>query len=295
MKKNRLIEVSLILGLGVVLVALESYYRIYTTGYSATSTRDYLSASMFFVAFIAMFFSLLLARNMFIVAKQEQTMELQKLYIQHLQDMMQVIKAQRHDFINHLQVVYGLLRIEENGQAQDYIGELYQDVQVSGEILRLSIPELTALLMVKMGVATGRGISLKIGIESSLAELGVRPLDIAAIVGNLLNNALEAVEDLNAAQRTVELRICENIRYFVVQTRNPGFIPPEIREQIFKSGFSTKSGTIERGVGLASVKHLVEKNKGKIVVSSHAEQGTCFSVCFPKAKSGREGRQHEHS
>ncbi len=146
-----------------------------------------------------------------------------------------------------------MLRIGENDQAQDYIGELYQDVQVSGEILRLAIPELTALLMVKMGVATARGISFNISIESDLKGLAVRPLDIAAIVGNLLNNALEAVEDLNPPLKTVSLIIKENTHYFVIQTRNPGFIPEEIKAQVFKAGFSTKEGSLERGVGLTSV------------------------------------------
>lgn len=282
MKRDNLTPITIVLGLGVVFVALGSYFQPRVKG---EVYPGYISiTAVLFIVFIAMLLSLLFSKNLLVLAKQKRTMELQNTYIGHLQEMMQVIKAQRHDFINHLQVVYGLLRIGENDQAQDYIGELYQDVQVSGEILRLAIPELTALLMVKMGMATARGIPLNIIVESDLKGLATRPVDIAAIVGNLLNNALEAVEDLNPPHKTVSLIITENTHYFVIQTRNPGFIPAEIKAQVFKAGFSTKEGSLERGVGLTSVKHLVGKYRGRIVLSSYPETGTRFTVCFPKVK-----------
>ncbi len=284
MKRDNLIPIVLVLALGALFVPLSSYLQHYTDN-QATLVQKYFSiTAILFIVFAAMVLSLLLSKNLLVLARQKRTMELQNTYIGHLQEMMQVIKAQRHDFINHLQVVYGLLRIGENDQAQEYIGEIYQDVQVSGEILRLGIPELTALLMVKMGVATARGIPLSISVESDLKGLAVRPVDIAAIVGNLLNNAMEAVEEINLPFRTVSLIINENTHYFVIQTRNPGFIPPDIRDQVFKAGFSTKGESLERGVGLTSVKHLVEKYRGKILLSSHPENGTRFTVCFPKSK-----------
>lgn len=282
MKRVSLLQLATVLGLGVIFVVLYSYFQLHEAVGIASIPQYFTITAILFILFTAMILSLILSKNLLVVARQKQAMELQKTFIGHLQEMMQLIKAQRHDFINHMQVVFGLLQIGENDQAQEYIGELYHDVQVSGEILRLDIPELTALLMVKMGVATAQGISLNMSIESNLKGLAVRPLDIATIVGNLLNNALEAVEDLNPSLKTVSLRINENTDYFVIQTRNPGFIPAEIRSRIFKAGFTTKKGSMERGVGLASVKHLVEKNHGKILLSSHLENGTHFTVCFPK-------------
>ncbi len=284
MKRDNLTPITLVLGLGVVFVALVSYFQPRGNGVETVVASYSSITAILFIIFTAMILSLLFSRNLLVLAKQKRAMELQNIYIGHLQDMMQVIKAQRHDFINHLQVVYGLLRIDEYDQAQDYIGELYQDVQVSGEVLRLAIPELIGLLMVKMGMATAKGISLNMSIESDLKGLTIRPLDSAAIVGNLLNNALEAVEDLTPSYKNVSLIITENTHYFVIQTRNSGFIPKEIKAQVFKAGFSTKEGSLERGVGLTSVKHLVGKYRGRIVVSSHPETGTRFTVCFPKIK-----------
>lgn len=281
-RKDNLLKTEIVLGFGVLFVALEFYVQNYAEGKVTVIPEEFLTSSILFVTFTAIVLSIVLARYLWVTARQEKIMNLQRHYIDSLQEMMQVIKAQRHDFINHLQVVYGFLSLNESSQAQAYISNLYQDVQVSGRILQLAVPELAALLMVKMGVATTRDISFFIDIDSNLASLKVRALDLASIVGNLVNNALEATENMEIEQRIIELRIFDNSRYFIIQIINPGFIPREIKNEIFKPGFSTKTGSYERGVGLSSVKHLVEKNRGKIVFSSHPETGTRFSVCFPK-------------
>ncbi len=283
MKKDSLTKAIIILGLGVAFGVLGSYFRIFTLGIETAVSKGSIIIIILTIISLGMLLSLLITYNLFAFEKQERTMERQQLYIAHLQEMMQVIKAQRHDFINHLQVVYGLLQIGENNQALEYITDLYQDIQVSGEILRLAIPELIALLMVKMGVATARGISLSIAVESDLKELAVKPLDIAAIVGNLINNALEAVEELDAEQKKVDIKVTENEHYFILQTCNPGYIAPEIRKLIFTSGFSTKQGSSERGLGLSSVENMVKKYGGKIVLDSHLEEEISFTVCFPKS------------
>ena len=283
MKKDSLTKAIIILGLGVAFGVLGSYFRIFTLGIETAVSKGSIIIIILTIISLGMLLSLLITYNLFAFEKQERTMERQQLYIAHLQEMMQVIKAQRHDFINHLQVVYGLLQIGENNQALEYITDLYQDIQVSGEILRLAIPELIALLMVKMGVATARGISLSIAVESDLKELAIKPLDIAAIVGNLINNALEAVEELDAEQKKVDIKVTENEHYFILQTCNPGYIAPEIRKLIFTSGFSTKQGSSERGLGLSSVENMVKKYGGKIVLDSHLEEEISFTVCFPKS------------
>jgi hypothetical protein len=230
----------------------------------------------------AVLLSLTLTQKLLFIAKQERLFELQQYHIEQLQEMNKIIKTQRHDFVNHLQTVYGLMQLGEVEEAQVFIRELYTEVQISGEVLRLAIPELSALLLVKTGVATSRNISFKIEVRSDLSKINVRSFDLVAIMGNLINNALEAVENLPVAERKVQFQIFENTSSFIMQTRNPGFIPPDLRTMIFTPGFSTKSDSTDRGLGLASIRHLAETYKGFVVVSSHLDKGTCFSVGFPK-------------
>jgi two-component system sensor histidine kinase AgrC len=196
-----------------------------------------------------------------------------------------VTRTQRHDFINHLQAVYALLKTDRNDEAQSYIENLYHDIRISGEIIHLSIPEVAALLLVKMGTASLKNISFAVEVESNLKGLRVKAIELNSIIGNLVDNAFEAVEVFPADKRTVRLRIFETGRHFVFQTINPGFIEKELRIKIFEPGFSTKSE--KRGIGLSSVKSMVEANGGKTLVSSDKARGTKFTVIFPKKQEER--------
>ncbi|MGS0765217.1 sensor histidine kinase [Syntrophomonas curvata] len=270
-----------ILGFSVGLVVLGFYYRFFMEPEAFRS--DSILAVLLAVILVAVVLSLLLSWKMISMTRQERRLELQQFHISNLQEMTQIIKAQRHDFINHLQVIYGLVSQEHADQAKLYINTLYKDVQVTSNVLQLAVPELSALLLVKTGVATARNISLVISQESDLSALAVPPMELATVVGNLLNNAMEAVESFNPALRTVRLKIYEKSGLYIIQTQNSGYMPPEIKNKIFELGFSTKTG--DRGIGLASVKYQVEKRNGMVLVSSHPQKGTRFTVCYP----GRRG------
>lgn len=209
-------------------------------------------------------------------------MEMRQVHISNLYDMIKIIKAQRHDFINHLQVIYGLATLNNTDQLKEYITDLYQDIQLIGDILQIAVPQLSALFWVQSGWATAHNISLQFKIESDLARLGVPALDLVAVAGNLLKNALEAVDSMEPVNRKVKVKIFETPNYYVIQIQNPGWISPEIKNNIFKLGFSTKPSQTERGIGLASVKYLVENYQGKVILNTHQDRGTRFTVCYPK-------------
>lgn len=282
--KDTLFVILTILLLAVILVTLGFYFqRLGEIGYVVSSELAVVVINA--VIFIMVLVLLVISRKLFLLEKQEKFLKVQELYIEHLQELVRVTKAQRHDFINHLQVVYALLKTGQIEKAQKYIENLYHDVRISGEILRVNVPELAALLLVKMGIASLKNISFTIEVESNLKMLRIKPLELNTVVGNLVDNAFEAVEPLAADKKKVTLRVFKTGKHFVFQTSNPGFIEKELRDKIFEPGFSTKPGS--SGIGLASVKLVVEKNGGKILVSSGKDRGTKFTVIFPKQRRGR--------
>lgn len=269
-----------ILSLSVGLVVLGFYFGFYV--HPESYRLNSISTVLLAVILIAVVLSLTLSWKMLSMARQEKLMEIQQFHISNLQEMTQIIKAQRHDFVNHLQVIYGLVSQGYADQARQYISTLYKDVQVTSNVLQLAVPELSALLLVKAGVAATRNISLEINQQSNLAALHVPSMELVTVVGNLLNNAMEAVEDLTPALRTVTFKIYEKSGLYIFQTQNPGYMPPDVKNKLFELGFSTKAG--DRGTGLASVKYQVEKHNGMILVSSHPEKGTRFTVCYPRRR-----------
>ncbi len=274
----------MLLSMTVMLVVLAFYCQFYLEGATPLYSRESIIIILFATLIIAVVLSLTLTWKMLYIRNQITLAEMQNNNISNLNNMMQIIKAQRHDFINHIQVIYGLLKLGENQQIESYISGLYKDIQLTSDILQLAIPELSAFLLVQTGIATASDISLEIEQETDLAALTVPSPELIAVVGNLLKNAMEAVEDLAPEKRKVKLKIFERSKYYIIQTQNYGLIPHEFKNRIFESGFSTKSGPSERGVGLASVKYQVEKCRGIILLSSHPEYGTRFTVCYPKEK-----------
>lgn len=278
MKNKNLFVVLVLLGLAVGLVVLRFYlWRVTISGYTLPPEATVIVNNG--LIFLMVLVLLLMSRKLFFMEKQKKLMEFQELYMGHLQELVRATRMQRHNFVNHLQVVYSLLKTGKTEKAERYIEDFCHDVRISGEIMRIDIPELAALLLVKMGMAVSKNISFQLEVESNLNMINVKPLDLNTIIANLVDNSFETVETL-AAERTVVLRLFETTRYFVFQTINPGFIEKEVMARIFEAGFSTKPG--DRGLGLASVKSAVERNKGKIVVSSHKHRGTRFTVTFPK-------------
>lgn len=282
MRKNGLNSIIILLGLAVVLVVLGFHYQYYLQGRISVLDRVFLVYASIFVIVATVALSLILTSKLLHIAEQNRLMENQHYQNKKLWEINHIIRTQRHDFVNHLQTVYGLIQLGMPDEAEAFISELYTEVKSSGEVSKLARPELSALLMAKTGFAARHDITFKMEVDSDLKGLNVRPFDLVTISGNLINNALEAVEDLPPAERQVRFAIFENSRYFVIQTHNPGFIPPELRADIFTLGITTKQGDAHGGLGLASIRNLVETYGGFAVVSSSTTRGTRFTVGLPK-------------
>ncbi|NLH27167.1 MAG: GHKL domain-containing protein [Syntrophomonadaceae bacterium] len=236
---------------------------------------------MIIVLFVTIPVLLILTKNVFLLTKQQKTLEIQDFYIEHLSELVRAIRVQRHDFVNHMQVVHALMKTGRFDRAIEYIADLSHDIQITGEMLRVDMPELSALLLAKTDLARKKDILFKITVESDLKGLEIKPLELIMVVANLLDNAFEAVETLPEENRIVVLKITETAEYYCLQVKNPGYIPEEIKMRIFEMGYSTKEGK-ERGTGLAAVKAVVEKNGGKITLQCSRDQGVTFTVRLPK-------------
>jgi len=287
-KNSNLINIIIaLLGLAVVLVVLGFVYQYYLDGRISVLSQSFIVSSFLFIILVAVSLSLFLTNRLLLISEQNRLVEAQNYQNEKLWEMNQVIRTQRHDFVNHLQTVYGLIQLGMYDEAQAFITELYTELQFSGEAMRVAWPELSALLLAKSGYAACNNISFKISVNSNLSGLTIRNFDLVTIAGNLINNALEAVENLPPAERQVRFKVFENNRFFIIQTHNPGFIPPEQRSNLFIPGFSTKQGEAHRGLGLASIKKLCESYHGFTVASSHPCHGTWITVVLPKCVERR--------
>lgn len=105
---------------------------------------------------------------------------------------------------------------------------------------------------------------------------------LSRVVVNLIKNALEAVPA--GAAVTVSCRREGGSAAFTVH--NPGFMPPEVRDQVFQRSFSTKGAG--RGLGTYSIRLLTENYLGGTAsFTSDPERGTTFRVAYPLEPAAR--------
>jgi len=190
------------------------------------------------------------------------------------------LRMQRHDFINHIQVIYSLLQMQEQEKAQEYLQQVYHDLEKVGDLLKTQSSAVNGLLAAKSVQAQKRSLELQFAIQSPLDHLPMEDWEFCRILGNLLDNAMDAAQETQT--RPVELKLWEDIGalYFSVTNHGPA-IPGELRERIFLPGFTTK-GERGTGMGLAIVEEIMAAHGGEIMLTSD-EGATCFSGRLPKA------------
>ncbi len=145
-------------------------------------------------------------------------------------------------------------------------------------------PLLAALLVGKATVAAERGVALWIADRTLLPDRLIDPRGLVTIVGNLVDNALDAVAGTRHARVEVELRAEERTAVLRVRDTGPG-IPAERRELIFTDGWSTKQPPShgKRGIGLSLVRRLAERHGGSARVGEAHGGGAEFTVVLPDA------------
>ena len=200
--------------------------------------------------------------------------------------LIDALRAQDHEHANRMHTLLGLLELEMYDDAVEFVGEVVGDHRATAEQVteRIEDPLLAALLVGKATVAAERGVALWVSDRTRLPDRLVDPQGLVTVVGNLVDNALDAVAGTPHARVEVELRAEGRAVTLVVRDTGPG-IPVEQRELIFTEGWSTKQRPAhrERGIGLSLVRRLTARLGGPARVAEAAGGGAEFTVVLPEA------------
>ncbi|MFI6377196.1 ATP-binding protein [Streptomyces sp. NPDC050546] len=200
--------------------------------------------------------------------------------------LIDALRAQDHEHANRMHTLLGLLELEMYDDAVEFVGEVVGDHRATAEQVteRIEDPLLAALLVGKATVAAERGVALGVSDRTRLPDRLIDPQGLVTVVGNLVDNALDAVAGKPHARVEVELRAEGRTAILRVRDTGPG-IPPEHRELIFTAGWSTKKPPAhrERGIGLSLVRRLAERQGGSATVDEAYGGGAEFTVVLPEA------------
>lgn len=201
----------------------------------------------------------------------------------------EALRAQMHEFNNKLQVVSGLVQEKKYDQLEDYVHSLVhlREREMTQVRRKIADPILSAFLISKFDRAAEQKVDLVLTDRSELAKALPETLvqDLVVVVGNLLENAFDAVQ--GCAMQTVTLELVEAAGEIRVTVWDSGMeIPESLREYLFDYGVTTKKEG--NGIGLYLVRQACSRYNGYVTVVSSAMDGTEFTAHIPYDKEQEE-------
>ncbi|MCQ9162663.1 MULTISPECIES: sensor histidine kinase [unclassified Arthrobacter] len=199
-----------------------------------------------------------------------------------VQGLMEAMRALEHEYANRLYVVDGLLELGDVAQARTYVSQISESSRSLGEGLRSRIapPELAALLLAKITVAAEQDVQIKVTAESRLERPLVDAAELLTVVGNLLDNAVDALAG-SPRPRTVTVQLDDADGVFIAVRDNGPGVPADRIDAVVVDGYSTKDTRpgMRRGIGLALVRRIVHRAGGTLDV--FPGPGGNFEVWLP--------------
>jgi sensor histidine kinase regulating citrate/malate metabolism len=186
------------------------------------------------------------------------------------------LRSQAHEFANRLHTIIALIELDRAQDAAELAtSELALSQALADRLLSaVEEPVLLALLLGKAAQASERGIAFELDLPDRLEATSVPARDLIAIVGNLIDNALDAASVTPSPRVEVSVRGEGDELRIAVADSGPG---PRDGDQVFDLGVTTKRAA-GHGIGLALVRQAVTRLGGRIHVT-----GSRFAVTLPIA------------
>ncbi|MEU2632238.1 ATP-binding protein [Kitasatospora sp. NPDC007106] len=205
--------------------------------------------------------------------------------LDNTRSLTEALRAQDHEHANRMHTLLGLLELGRHEQAAAFISE--QSGSHSALTARISEqvqdPHVGALLAGKAAVAAERGVELAVTADSHLPDAAVDARALVTVVGNLVDNALDAV---GAGPGAVDVRLRPVGATLLVEVADSGpGVPEELRTLVLEEGWTSKDAPAHRprGLGLALVGRVVERSGGRLAVGTGPRGGARFTVELPEA------------
>lgn len=178
-------------------------------------------------------------------------------HCEEVENMYRQMRGVKHDLKHHIQTMKAHLIMNQYMELEEYLNELDEDLDIVDTVIKTGNIRIDAVLNSKLAVARARGININAKAIVP-AELEINEVDICVIIGNLLDNAIEACEKEKEKDKQfirVYIDILKQQLYI--------YISNSMTDDIQKSGeryITTKNGS--HGFGLLRIDRVVKKYGG---------------------------------
>ncbi|MBB3036213.1 sensor histidine kinase [Hoyosella altamirensis] len=201
----------------------------------------------------------------------------------------EALRAQAHESANRLHTVVTMIELGQPEKAVEFATvELQAAQQLTDRVLgAVEEPALAALLLSKAAQAHEKGVELIISEDTAVTIQDVSPRDLVTIVGNLVDNAIDAAVAAPPPRRVSVSAMTGESAFVLTVTDTGKGVDSQHIDDIFTRGWSTKTAEAPhgRGLGLALVKQILAKYSGTIEVEANG--GTVLTVRLPASRGDR--------
>ncbi|MBP2033900.1 signal transduction histidine kinase [Clostridium algifaecis] len=215
----------------------------------------------------------------------ESSYKVQEHQIKNMEEIISIIRQEKHDFANHVNVIWGLCLLNKPNTVErikNYVTGISDNIHSAFKFFNTGNEYLDGLLSIKNNYAMKNNIDFNITIDEPFSSIKIKENELISIISNLVDNAFEAFQlKANIENKKISVNTFIKDENFYVKISNNGdMIPQNIKSKIFDKGFSTKTKkSSDHGFGLYITKQLIEQNKGCITLESTSEK-TKFLIKF---------------
>ncbi|MDE6731775.1 MAG: GHKL domain-containing protein [Oscillospiraceae bacterium] len=260
--------VSSVLGISFVSIALVQTSAIITNSYSVLLFAAELCSMA--VAAVCFYMTILLNKSqreserLRLAAQQE---EFRAQYAQNVKKQYEEISRVRHDMKQTHSVVMSLLMEAKADEAIEYMQRAARKISEFDVIIDVGNDFVNAILNAKLSEAKRVGIMVLCSADKNAA--GIDEVDLCNLLGNLLDNAIEACEKCGGKQRIIEIKLRARDDKYILEVENTA---PENALESNKLLATTKDDASRHGYGVKSIKSIAEKYNGIVDFSQDGER-----------------------
>lgn len=253
--KNRIYIVTLCISIVVTGYCLIQYKRVDSIGLFQNAI---LFVSLIFICFLVY----QLGKSKVKAKEIETELKMHKLYADSIQSMIDNIRMRQHEFNNHISTMKGFCYMyntyEELVNAQADYYETIKGESRYNKLLKTGNPVIIGFLYGKFMEIEKLGIDLSFKISINEFDIGMPAYKVVEMIGNLIRNAIEALEKTQDGEKKISVLMVEYHDEFEIEVRNTSryFAPDEIA-LFFKKGYSQKGEN--RGLGLYNLKNTCDE------------------------------------
>ncbi|MCC5911829.1 MAG: GHKL domain-containing protein, partial [Clostridiaceae bacterium] len=195
------------------------------------------------------------------------------------EELITLLRTERHDYISHIQSIEALLYLEEYEELSDYVKGIATEYRVTSQIVRVGHPALTAILNTKREIAQEKGIDFIIECRHKIDNIELNSWELNSLFSNLVENAIESAS-LESERKNINLIIDRLDNDYIIIIENSGQLDDSLLESLYEPGISTK-GSSARGYGLYICKNILDKYKGSIEAKNTNNHTVVFTITLP--------------